>query len=687
MRTQTASATVTLQAKAGLPWLIFGAGIILLGLFGFLDMSRGETSIPIRTVWASLISPTDTMESNIVWSLRFPRAVIGLLAGGALAVAGALLQNATRNPLAEGSTLGINAGAFLALNIAAVFFPSLASAASVWVCLFGGAVAAAFAFGLAGGSKAPTVKLALAGMIVTMTLSSFTGAIQLFYEYETSGLFLWGSGSLIQIDWDKVAFIWPWVIAASLVTILASPKWDIMEMDEDTITSLGQKAGRIRLSGLLLAVALSALAVSTVGPIGFVGLVAPHLIRLLGIRKHRWLLPNCFVWGAVIVLLADTIAQQFVSSLGMVPVGAVTAIIGAPWLIWLAVRATKGKGRAGSSQGNSAGKLTTRLPYSVLLVLLLALFVVVAVLSLAFGGVRLPVQQVVQTLLGGGDELTRNILLQIRLPRTLVAIAAGMALAVSGILLQAVVRNPLADPSIIGVTSGAGAGAMLVMVALPGISIKFMPISALIGAIAAAALIYLLTKKSGLQPATVALVGIAVSAVASSIIQVLVIEAQLTVTTALAWLSGTTYARGWNELWQLLIWPVVLVPIALYLSYRLDVLQFSDETIAGLGLRIERNRLIAAAVGVALAAAAVSIVGTIGFVGLLAPHAAKMIAGHQHRKLIPLAMTIGGILLMIADVLGRSLLAPKEVPSGLVIALIGAPYILWLMWRSGKVKA
>ncbi|WP_318153849.1 Fe(3+)-hydroxamate ABC transporter permease FhuB [Paenibacillus vietnamensis] len=669
------------------PLLLSAAGLLLLVVLSAFHLTQGEADLPLKTVVNALVSDENAMEHNIIWSLRMPRTVIGILVGGALAVAGALLQNATRNPLASAATLGINAGAFFALTVCTIYLPALASKFPLLLTFSGAALAAVLAFAMAGGTKASPVRLALSGMIVTMTLSSFIAALQLFYEQKTMGLFVWGSGSLVQNGWDGVVHAWPWITAGMIAALLMSGKWDLMEMDEDTVTSLGQKAWQLRFAGLAIAVLLAAVAVSVVGPIGFVGLIAPHLMRMLGAKRFIALLPASFIWGSVIVIAADIVAMQFKHSLGPLPAGAVTALIGGPWLVWLVLQTVKAKREGAPQTTAAASQSLAKAPYPVLAAGAAILLVAGIIASLAFGSLRLPIGDVIAALLGEGEDGVRKMVWEMRLPRTLVAALAGAALAVSGLLLQGVVRNPLADPSIIGVTAGASVGAMTVLGIFTGLPVQWLPAGAFAGAVLVSAIVFWLGRKSGFQPAVVALLGLGVSAVGSAIVQILVIRMKLTVASALVWLAGTTYARTWEDFWQLIYWPVILLPIAWLLARKIDVLQFSDATVTNLGLKVDRTRLWVGGLGVALAAAAVSVVGSIGFVGLIAPHITRMLVGPHYRKLVPLTALLGALLLVLADLLGRSLFAPKEVPSGLIAALIGAPYFMWLMRQaSGRKK-
>jgi len=663
---------------------LLGAGLVLLLILFVVHVNQGQMDLSFGEIWNAVFRPDGSVGHQMVRHIRFPRAAIGCLAGAALAVAGVLFQTVTRNPMASAGTLGVNAGAYLAVVAATVFAPTLLSAAPLIVALAGALLAATLVYLLAGGLRASPIRLALGGVTVSLVLSALTGALQLFFENQTAGLFFWGAGSLLQNDWSGVLYAVPRLAAGLAAALLLARSLDVLLLGDDVATGLGANVGRTRLLGTLTGIWLAAVTVSVVGPIGFVGLIVPHLMRLLGLRHHLALIGGSAVWGAVILLGADVLARLLSSSSTALPAGAVTAVLGAPWLVWLAARERSGRGGSGGTKIQAQAGRAARISYPVLMGTALAVLVAVVLAGLALGGLRIDLDRVFAVLVGGGSDLDRNIVFGLRLPRMLVAAAAGAALAVSGLLLQGVVRNPLADPSIVGVTSGAGLGAMLLLIVWPNLPGQLLPLAAFLGACAAFGLVYLLARRGSVQPVRLALMGIAVSAFGSALIQVLVIKANMRVAAALVWLTGSTYARGWPEFWALIGWPVVLIPAAWGLARGLDLLAMGDDVAAGLGLPVERSRFLNAAVAVALAAAAVATVGTVGFVGLMAPHIARMLIGSHHRRLLPLAAVLGAALLTLADVIGRSALAPREVPAGLVVTLVGAPYFVWMMWRAPK---
>jgi len=657
-----------------------GGAAALIALL-IVSLAVGEARLSVRTV-AEALTARDAaiLDHTIVWGVRMPRAVIGIVAGAGLAVAGALLQTVTRNPLASASTLGINAGAFFVVVAGTVFFPAALKSQPLPFAAAGGAGAALLAFAMAGGRSAPPIRMTLSGMIVSMVLASFTGAIQLFYENATQSLFMWGSGSLVQLDWNGVTHAWPWVAGGLAAAMLLSRQFDVLALDEQSARGLGQRSGAVRLAGAGLAVLLAAAVVSVVGPIGFVGLVAPHLVRLMGMHAHRALLPAAALWGAALVTGADIVARAFRSTLGELPAGAVTAAVGAPWLIWLVLRRLKAEG-GGASASMSVGFRRRRAPFGALAPAFGALLLAGLVGSLAFGGTRIPLGDVIAAVFGQ-DGASSFAVLQLRLPRSLVAAAAGMALALSGLLMQTAVRNPLADASVIGVTQGAAVGALLLLVVYPQSSVHLLPFAAMAGATAAAASIFGLAWRRSLRPTVVILLGIAMSAVCSAIVQVLVIQSKLGASAALVWLSGSTYARTWGALWQIGICVAIVLTVVWWMGRRLDLLAFQDESATGLGLPVRNVRLAAAGLAVAVSGVAVANVGTIGFLGLIAPHAVRLLVGQHSRHSAVLSALLGGLLLVAADTVGRTLLAPKEIPSGLVVSLLGTPYFLYLMYRS-----
>lgn len=283
---------------------------------------------------------------------------------------------------------------------------------------------------------------------------------------------------------------------------------------------------------------------------------------------------------------------------------------------------------------------------------------------------------------GADDPLAAIIVMELRLPRTIAAALVGAALGLSGALMQTVARNPLADPGILGVNAGAAFGATLVIVAFRGAPAWALPFAGFAGSAAAAALVYAAAWKDGIAPLRMVLVGIGIGAVASAGVTLLSVFARLEdAQRALLWLTGTFYGADWRTASSaaLSLVPPVLVIAAL--SRRFDILTLGDDHATSVGLGLGATRGLAILASVALAGASVAAAGTIGFVGLMAPHAARRLVGPLHAAALPATALCGAILLVIADLAGRVALAPTQLPAGLVTALIGGPFFLYLMWR------
>ncbi|OBZ19552.1 hypothetical protein A8L34_03360 [Bacillus sp. FJAT-27264] len=660
--------------------------ILLLFLLLVVNLTQGQANLRLSEIIKAMMDRQGNAIGEMVWNFRLPRAVAGMLCGAALAVSGALLQTVLRNPLASAGTLGINAGAYFTVVIGTVLFPSLLYSFPIVFALGGGIGAMVMVYALAGGLRSTPIRIVLAGMIVTLLLSSFTSVAQILFLDDARHLFAWGSGSLAQNGWQGIKGAWLWIVAALCMVFPFSKSFDLLGFGEESAASLGQRTQRTKNVGLALAVLLATTSVSIAGSIGYVGLLAPHLVKLLGFREHRVLLPASAVLGAALLLGADALTYPFQATYGSLPVGAVTAAIGGPWLIFIVLRMRKDSngGRSSGVSSMTVGMVSKKVSFPLIYAVLGLLLILLLVFgSLGTGDMRLSMKELLLAMSGQGDELLRNILWNLRLPRMAAAMVGGAALAAAGLLIQGAVRNPMADPSVIGVTSGAGAGVLAILAVWPFAPGEVMAVFAFAGAFSAAAIVFILSWKSGFNPGILILSGISVSAVGTALIQFLVLKTS-SYTAALIWLAGSTYARGWADTVPLLIACLLFLPLAWWLGRKVELLAFDDSVSLGVGLQVRQTRIIAAGVGVALASAVVATVGTVGFIGLLAPHAARMLSGQKHRRTLILSSLIGAVLLTAADLTGQWIALPKEVPSGLMVALIGTPYLLFLLYQGGR---
>lgn len=328
-------------------------------------------------------------------------------------------------------------------------------------------------------------------------------------------------------------------------------------------------------------------------------------------------------------------------------------------------------------------RLDRRVPLAVLGLAAAALALIVA--NVAVGEYPVSPPDVVRTVLGQptADPEHSFIVTTLRLPRALVAAAVGVALALSGTIMQGLTRNPLASPELTGVSAGAGLAAVTLIVALPAAPVAALPFAALAGALAAALLVGSLAWTRHDSPLRLILVGIGLTAVASALTTLMLTFGDIEdVSRALVWLAGSVYARGWEDLRAILPWLALFIPAALLLAPQLDALNLGEEVARGLGSRVAIQRGALLLVAAALAAAAVTVAGTVGFVGLIAPHLARRLVGPSHNGLLPTAALAGATIVVAADLVGRTILAPVEIPCGVVTAAIGAPFFMVLLYRS-----
>jgi iron complex transport system permease protein len=319
----------------------------------------------------------------------------------------------------------------------------------------------------------------------------------------------------------------------------------------------------------------------------------------------------------------------------------------------------------------------------------IALFLVVIsfvalIINVGRGEYPVVAWDIVKTLFGidTGNPDHVFVIQELRLPRSLVALIVGIALAISGTIFQGITRNPLADPSIIGIDTGASLAAVTIIILFPSTPVYLLPICAFIGALLMSALIYWLAWNEGSSPILLILMGIGLSAIAGAFTSLLITFGNIyDVNAALVWLAGSVYGRTWEQLFSLLPWTIVFVPMAFGLARHLNVLNLGDDVAKGLGSRLEWQRGLLVIVAVALAGASVATAGTIGFVGLIAPHLGRQLVGANHQGLLPVSALIGGLLVVFADLVGRTLFAPIEIPCGVMTAAIGAPYFLYLLIR------
>ena len=312
----------------------------------------------------------------------------------------------------------------------------------------------------------------------------------------------------------------------------------------------------------------------------------------------------------------------------------------------------------------------------------LCILAVLSVLALRIGSVSYTPAEILESILDPSSTI-HTIIVNLRLPRVLLAAIVGMCLAAAGTLLQAVMQNPLADPGIIGVSSGASVAATVVFLVVPSWT-SSLPVLAFLGAAVACLIIYLMAWKRGVEPTRIILAGTAVNAMLGAVSSFLTLLNADNLQGVLSWMNGSMAAVSWADVRQLGIYGGIGLVLALLCIKPANALQLGDDMAKNLGLRVNGMRILLSGVGAFLAAATVSVVGMIGFVGLVVPHITRLLVGSNHRVMLPTGMVLGACVVLFADTLGRTIAAPMEIPLGIIMAILGGPFFLFLLRRGRK---
>lgn len=626
----------------------------------------------VQSTWplslAEWFRPADTLplEALMVQNNTLPRMAMALLAGGSVAAATMLMQQLMRNPLASDSTLAVSSGAQTALVAATVFAPSLLLYGTSAVAFSGAAAALGAVLWLSTRRELLPLTVILSGLVVSLYLGSLTGIIMLFFSEETRGVMQWGSGSLMQDSWDDtLSLLWRLGLAVLLVGLLIKPL-TIMSLSDTQAEALGIPVKKIRLLALAAAAFLSANVVAFVGMMGFVGLAAATLVRQIGVRTLPARLAASFLLGGLLLLLTDNalVLLKHYRQIDL-PAGAVTALIGAPLLLWLMMKAPARPAFQTASEQTVArlhvSPLLRCLPVVALLSLLLALFV------------------------GRSEGLAFNVDTEyfvFRYPRVLLAAATGTMLALTGVMLQRLTQNPMASPELLGISSGTAFGAMAAVLLFNITSGSgWFWLVGILSALATLGLLMWLNRKNGLAPEKVLLTGMAMAALADAAIRVWTASGDFRVQQMLIWMSGSTYQATPLSAVSVTVLAAVLMVCVLPLQRWLGLLSLNATLAQSVGVNVPLARRVLIVLSAVLTALATLLIGPLSFVGLLAPHLANMLGARLPRQQLPAAALIGAAVMMLADWLGRQVMFPYEVPAGLMATLLGGAYFMVMMRR------
>lgn len=624
-------------------------GLIALALFALLLWQQPEQS---------------ETSQLLIFNFTLPRVLMAILAGAILGVASLLLQQIMNNSLASDSTLAVSGGAQFSLFLATLFLPNLLQFGTTPIAFIGALFALGLVLLLAWRQMLSPLLIVLAGLVVSFYLGAFSSLLMLFYPEESRGLLVWGSGSLVQESWYDSLTLLPLLAPAIVGIVLLSPALQILQLQESNAQSLGVNVKRIRLLGVLLAAYLVAIIVSRVGMIAFIGLAATTLARQYPDYRFKILLWRSAYFASILLLIADLCLQLIEQWQGIsLPTGSITALFGTPLLLWLVFKHRQQYGRVQESQSawkNSDKKSTA---------LYLPLFLVAAL------GCSLFLAQGVN----GWQVYLDQSLFNLRFPRLAYALCAGLMLALAGTILQRLSRNPMASPELLGITSGVSFGVLLaIFVAGASVLSQYVLWGAL-GALLILGLIWLINRRNGLQPDQVLLTGISISALFDAVQRILIASGDPRAWQLLSWGSGSTYYASNEVAIPMLIIAAVLFTLSFIFVRWLDLLSLNSVVAQSLGVNLVQSRSILFLFAILLTLLATLIVGSLSFIGLLAPHLAYSLGFRQSKTQLLAAGILGGTVMIMADWLGRQLLFPYEIPAGLVATLLGGTYFLWLM--------
>lgn len=649
------------------PWLVaalaFAAALGLLLVESFARLPAGN--------WPSFPFDPDgmTTEQIILVFAVLPRSAVALLAGAALGLSGALFQRLLRNPIADPSTLGVSAGAQLAIVTATLFYPSVLDGYRSLVALGGASMATMLVFLLGWRRDFEPVTMVVSGLLVGVTASALCAALTLSQGEYLMSLVTWNGGSLSQQDWSVSRTLAIELLIGAALTLVFLRPLVLLGLADATSGSLGVSLISVRLGIAAIAVGLAASVAANVGLVSFIGLAAPALVRAFGVRQPSHIVCASLLAGALLLWLCDGLVQLLASQTAETfPTGAVTALIGGPLLLWLLPRVRFQPARSESRQNTAAVSSSHGLWLLFLSLPLLAF------LSLGLGKG-----------MGGGWSVLGPAdfqnLFPLRWPRLLAAGSAGGLLALAGAILQRLTGNPMASPEVLGVSGGAGIGFAAAISIVPAAGLAELFVGAGTGALLVMTAILVFASRRHLPPERLLLAGIAMSSLTSAILSALLAVGDQRSWQILAWLAGTASTATPATALLLCILAIVSAAVSLLLVRWLTIFPLGDAIPQALGISLVPSRLAMILVsGIATAAAAL-LVGPLSFVGLMAPHLASRAGFATARDQICASFLIGALIMIIADLGARTVTFPYELPLGLFAALAGAPYLIWLISR------
>lgn len=648
---------------------LFSLLILLLTGAAYLQL---DTPLSLHQQWLLIAGRTPEQFQEFVYLFAtLPRLAMALMVGASLGLAGSLLQQVTRNPLLSPLTLGTSSGAWLALIIVSVWFPGLTPDTTSLLVMTGSLLSMGLVLTIAGIRQLAGLPVILAGMAVNILLGAITSAIILLRDQYAKQLFIWGAGDLAQNDWQWLGWLAPKLLIALPVLIFAPRLLQLLKLGQQGAGARGLSVTPALLILFAATLWLVSASVTAVGIISFIGLIAPNITRLYGARTARDQLWLSTITGALLLLFADLFARLIsLWTIEIIPTGTATAICGAPVLIALALKKMRAEDQL-SLQALPVRRIQVK-HWLLLVSVALCSFIVASVFS------------------NNGEywqwALPDDAQWQLRSPRIIAALAAGIAMAVAGTLLQRLIYNPLASPDLLGVSAGASAALVLYTLIFGEPLTSAGPLIALAGSAGLLLILLVLAKRQQFSPAAIILLGISLTALVEALIQFALANGNENVYAILAWLAGSTYRVEATQATILLTGSLLILLAALLCSRWLTLLSIGKPLAQGRGMPVTTSTWVLLALVAFSCALVTALLGPIGFIGLLAPHLARLSGAQSARSQLITAALLGASLLMLADWLGRNLVYPGQIAAGTLASALGGCYFIFLLLRS-KMRA
>lgn len=649
------------------PFLLLTALLLVTAGLTFYNLNQHLPVAQWREAFYS--ADPDRVDQMVFHFSLLPRLTLSLLVGAGLGLVGLLFQQVLRNPLAEPTTLGVATGAQLGLTVVTLWSLPGGLFTQQIAAMVGAIAVGLIVFGIAWGKRLSPVTLILAGLVMSLYCGAVNQILGLFNHERLQSMFLWSTGTLNQMDWHSVSFIWPKLLVGFVLSLLLLRPMALMGLDDGVAKNLGLALSAARLGVLALAIVLSAQLVNAAGIIGFIGLFAPLLAKMLGARRLLSRLLLAPLIGMLLLWLADQIVIWLTDNWQEVSTGTATALIGAPLLLWLLPRLKT----AGTPPSTSYGDRVPAERNNVWLWAAIGggVLLVLSIVALSFG-------RDAQGWSWVSGDLWQQ-LLPWRMPRLVAAIATGMMLGVAGCIVQRLTGNPMASPEVLGISSGAAFGVVVMLFLVPGDAFGWLLPAGSLGAAVTLLIITVVGGRGGFSPERMLLAGMALSTAFATLLLMLLASGDPRMANLMTWISGSTYSVDAAQAWRTVIITVVLLALVPLCRRWLTLLPLGGETARALGVALKSSRFALLLLAAGLTAAATLTIGPLSFIGLMAPHIVRMLGFRRAVPQVVMAALMGGGLMAIADWSGRIVAFPNQIPAGLLATFIGAPYFVYLL--------